>query len=80
MTSEKITVYTTMLVAVTVVPYVTGAFGALYLVVALVLGAAFLVLAVRLRSERRGDAALTFHFSLLYLALLFAAAAVDAAL
>ena len=79
-TVRQITVYTVTLVAVTVVPYLTGTFGAVYLAVALGLGGVFVVLAVRLRSERRRDAALTFHFSLLYLALLFAAAAVDAAL
>jgi len=47
----------------------------------LVLGAAFLglVLALRGRAGRR-PAALVFHYSLLYLALLFAAAAVDASL
>ena len=45
------------------------------------LGGIFLVLALRLRrtAERR-QAAFTFHYSLLYLALLFVAAAVDAAL
>jgi heme O synthase-like polyprenyltransferase len=51
------------------------------LVAALVLGAVFFALAVGLRRDptpRR--AALLFHFSLLYLALLFAAMAVDAAL
>jgi protoheme IX farnesyltransferase len=78
-TVRQITVYTVTLVAVTAVPYLTGTFGAVYLAVALGLGGVFVVLAVRLRSGRRGDAALTFHFSLLYLALLFAAAAVDAA-
>jgi protoheme IX farnesyltransferase len=79
-TVRQITVYTVALVAVTVLPYLTGTFGAVYLAAAVALGAVFLVLAVRLRGGRRGDAALTFHFSLLYLALLFTAAAVDAAL
>jgi protoheme IX farnesyltransferase len=79
-TVRQIIVYTVALVAVTVVPYLTGTFGAVYLAVALVLGSVFVVLALRLRGERRRDAALTFHFSLLYLALLFTAAAVDAAL
>ena len=53
--------------------------GSLYLVAALALGAGFVWLAVRLR--RRHDAApralLLFHYSLLYLALLFVAAALD---
>jgi protoheme IX farnesyltransferase len=79
-TVRRILGYTIALVAVTVVPYATGAFGLLYLAAALLLGGAFLALALRLRGERRRDAALAFHYSLLYLALLFAAAAVDAAL
>jgi protoheme IX farnesyltransferase len=45
---------------------------------ALVLGALFLVLAVQLRRTlERGVAVKLFHFSLLYLALLFVAMAVD---
>ena len=67
-----------VLVAATVFPVVWGPLGFLYLGAALLLGGAFLWLAVALRREttpRR--AALLFHFSLLYLALLFAAMAVD---
>ncbi|HET8528427.1 MAG TPA: heme o synthase [Gaiellaceae bacterium] len=79
-TVRRIVAYTAALVALTVVPWATGTFGTLYLVVALLLGGAFLALALRLRGGRRRDAALAFHYSLLYLALLFAAAAVDAAL
>jgi heme o synthase len=60
------------------VPFVWGPLGLVYLGAALVLGAFFLVLAVRLRRETTPrKAALLFHFSLLYLALLFAAMAVD---
>jgi protoheme IX farnesyltransferase len=78
-TLRRMLFYTVALVAFTVVPFATGSFGLLYLVGALVLGAAFLALVLRLRrrAERR-TAALVFHYSLLYLALVFAAAAVDA--
>jgi heme o synthase len=76
-TVRRIVAYTVALVAVTVVPYLTGAFGLVYLLAALALGGAFLALVLRVRSERHRDAALAFHFSLLYLALLFAAAAID---
>jgi heme O synthase-like polyprenyltransferase len=49
-----------------------------YLGAALALGAAFLIVAVRLRREATPrQASVLFHFSLLYLALLFAAMAVD---
>jgi protoheme IX farnesyltransferase len=77
-TTRQIVLYALVLVAVTVVPVVWGPLGAGYLVAALALGAAFVGLALGLRREatpRR--AALLFHYSLLYLALLFVAMALD---
>jgi len=77
-TLRRIVWYTVVLVAATVVPVATGTFGVLYLVAALVLGGLFLALAVRLlRVPSRKGAAGLFHYSLLYLALLFVAAALD---
>ncbi|HZO33466.1 MAG TPA: heme o synthase [Gaiellaceae bacterium] len=77
-TLRQIVGYTFVLVAVTIVPAVVGTFGLVYLGGALALGGAFLVLALRLaRRPSRPRAALLFHGSLLYLALLFAAVAVD---
>jgi protoheme IX farnesyltransferase len=78
-TLRQIIAYTLLLVAATIVPGAIGTFGAAYLAAALVLGAAFLALALRLgRRPSRSNAALLFHGSLLYLALLFIATAVDA--
>jgi protoheme IX farnesyltransferase len=80
-TTKQIVLYSGVLVAVTASPFLWGTLGVPYLVAALVLGAVFFVLALGLRRKptpRR--AALLFHFSLLNLALLFAAMAVDAAL
>jgi heme o synthase len=77
-TTRQIVLYALVLVAVTAVPFVWGTVGVLYLVAALALGAVFLWLALRLRRDatpRR--AAFLFHFSLLYLALLFVAMALD---
>jgi protoheme IX farnesyltransferase len=77
-TARQIVVYSIGLVAVTLVPWLVGSAGLLYLASALGLGAVFLWLAERLRREiapRR--AALLFHYSLLYLALLFVALALD---
>src|SRR6476661_2274420 len=77
-TTRQILLYAVVLVTATVFPVVWGPLGFLYLGAALLLGGAFLWLALALRREttpRR--AALLFHFSLLYLALLFAAMAVD---
>jgi len=80
-TVRRIVAYTVALVCLTAVPVVLGAFGTLYLVCALALGAVFLVLALRLgRGDERRRAALAFHYSLVYLALLFVGAAVDASL
>jgi heme o synthase len=78
-TVRQIALYTVALVGVTVVPFATGTFGLVYLVASLLLGSVFLALVFGLRTGGRRRAALTFHYSLLYLALLFAAAAVDAA-
>jgi heme o synthase len=78
-TVRSIVRYTLLLVAATLAPVAVGTFGAAYFAAALVLGAGFVALAFRLalRPSRR-NAALLFHSSLLYLALLYAAAAVDA--
>jgi protoheme IX farnesyltransferase len=77
-TARQIVRYTIVLVAVTLVPFALGTLGIAYLIAALLLGALFVVLAWRLRAElvpRR--AALLFHYSLAYLALLFTAMALD---
>jgi protoheme IX farnesyltransferase len=77
-TARQIVLYTLVLIAVTLVPVGFGVFGALYLAAALALGGAFLWLALRLRSELvPARAAVLFHYSLAYLALLFVAMALD---
>jgi protoheme IX farnesyltransferase len=80
-TVRQILGYTVVLLVASVIPFAIGSFGAVYLLGALVLGAVFFGLAVRLAREttRRG-AALLFHYSLLYLALLFVVAALDLSL
>ncbi|HEY3961428.1 MAG TPA: heme o synthase [Gaiellaceae bacterium] len=77
-TARQIVWYTIVLVIVTLIPVALGTFGVVYGIAALLLGAVFGALAVQLRRtlERR-DAVRLFHFSLLYLALLFVAMAVD---
>jgi protoheme IX farnesyltransferase len=79
-TARQIVVYSIALVALTLVPGVLGTFGALYVGAAILLGAVLCALAFRLwRNISSANAGLLFHYSLLYLALLFAAVAVDAA-
>jgi protoheme IX farnesyltransferase len=78
-TARQIVLYTVALVAFTLAPALWGMFGLVYLVAATALGATFLALAWLLRRERTpARAGLLFHYSLLYLALLFVAMALDA--
>ena len=80
-TLRRIVGYTVVLVAFTAVPFAAGSFGLVYLGASVALGLAFLALALWLRSAPdRRRAAFVFHSSLLYLALVFVAAALDAAL
>jgi protoheme IX farnesyltransferase len=77
-TARQIVLYSAGLVAVTLLPWAWGSAGLLYLASALALGAVFIWLAELLRREitpRR--AAFLFHYSLLYLAFLFVALALD---
>ena len=78
-TARQIVLYSIVLVGITLLPFALREVGLVYLVSALALGGAFLGLAVALqRDTNRRRAGLLFHYSLLYLALLFVAMAVDA--
>ena len=80
-TTRQIVWYSLLLVGVTVLPFLWGGAGLPYLASALALGAVFLGLALRLVTDATRDrAGLLFHYSLLYLALLFAALALDLAI
>ena len=77
-TRRQIVLYAVGLGAFTLLPVATGLFGAIYLVCAAVLGVAFAGLAVALARRPSRRAALRLYLSsLAYLALLFAAMAVD---
>ena len=80
-TARQIVLYSLLLVAVTLTPWALGTAGLAYVAAALALGAVFVWYAERLRRDvtpRR--AMLLFHYSLLYLALLFVALALDVGL
>ncbi|HEY3541001.1 MAG TPA: heme o synthase [Gaiellaceae bacterium] len=80
-TARQILLYSGVLVAVTLTPWAWGSAGLGYVAAALGLGGAFLWLAERLRRDTTPRRAmLLFHYSLLYLALLFAALALDVSL
>jgi protoheme IX farnesyltransferase len=78
-TRVSILLYTILLVLVTVLPYLIGMSGVIYLLTALALGAAFLSYAVRIMRQP-DDVELpmkTFRFSINYLGILFAALLLD---
>jgi heme o synthase len=77
-TARQIVLYSVALVGVTLLPWAWGTVGLLYLASALALGAIFVWFAERLRRETSPRRAMVlFHYSLLYLALLFVAMALD---
>jgi heme o synthase len=78
-TRRQILLYTLLLTPLGVAPWLLGYAGPLYGIVAVAVGAAMIVLAVRVRAETRGHAASKqlFAFSILYLFLLFAMLLVD---
>ena len=77
-TRQQVLLYSIVLVALTVVVFGLGLLGVPYLVGALILGALLLRYAVRLLHAATTEAARAmFKYSMLYLALLFAAMAVD---
>jgi protoheme IX farnesyltransferase len=80
--AQQILVYTVLLVASTFVPVALGTLGWVYAAAAALLGARFIWLAVLLlrAPDDRAAARRTFLYSLLYLALLFAAMGIDSAL
>lgn len=78
LTSLHIFLYTILLLIVSIMPYLIGVAGPLYLVAALALGGRFLWYAAQLYFCRRLELAMpTFGFSIVYLFALFAALMVD---
>jgi len=77
-TTRQIVLYSLALVGFSLLPLAWGQFGIAYAVAAALLGASLLALALALRRDpTRRRAGLLFHYSLLYLALLFVAVGLD---
>ncbi|KHK88129.1 UNVERIFIED_CONTAM: protoheme IX farnesyltransferase, partial [Mumia flava] len=73
-----ILLYTLIMIAATILPFVYGMSGYIYLVTALVLGFGFLSYAWRMyRKYSDALAQKTFRYSIIYLSILFAALLVD---
>lgn len=75
-TKINILLYTVMLIIITVLPYLTGMFGWLYLAGSLLLGARFLYWAIVMWFNKDSGMK-TFKFSIIYLMVLFALMLVD---
>ncbi|PPD18776.1 MAG: protoheme IX farnesyltransferase, partial [Methylobacter sp.] len=77
-TRLHILLYTVLLLLVTLLPYLTGMTGLLYLLVALPLSFKFIYQAViMMRKKDDATAMKTFWFSIIYLSLVFAALLLD---
>lgn len=77
-TKLHILLYTLILIAITVFPYLTGMSGEIYLASALLSGARFLQWSIRMIRDSHKHAAIkTFKYSITYLMLLFVALLVD---
>jgi len=77
-TRRHILLYTVLLLLATVLPYLTGMSGLIYLSVALILGVAFLYYAIRMQKDMDPELPMkVFRFSITYLMLLFLALLID---
>ena len=77
-TRLQILLYTVLLLIVTLLPYLTGMSGFIYLVSALLLGFGFIYFAIKLIRDQDDKTAMkTFFYSINYLMLMFAALLVD---
>lgn len=77
-TRLHILLYTVILFAVTMMPFISGMSGVVYLVAAVLLGAVFLAYAWKIYREYSDDLARkTFRYSIVYLSVLFVALLID---
>jgi len=77
-TRRHILLYTVLLLIVTVIPYLTGMSGLIYLLSAAVLGSMFLYYSIRMQRDMDKELPMqVFRFSITYLMLLFAALLID---
>jgi protoheme IX farnesyltransferase len=77
-TKQHILLYTVLLFVCSMLPFSVGMFNELYLISAAILGSIFLYYSIRLFRDKTNSYAMpTFAYSLIYLALLFAAMLLD---
>ena len=77
-TRLHVLLYTIILTIMTILPYLTGMSGLIYLAAALILDGIFLYFAIRMQRVHTGNIAMkTFGYSIIYLMLMFTALLVD---
>jgi heme o synthase len=77
-TRLQILLYAVLLLIVTLLPYLTGMSGLIYLLAALILGLGFVYYAIQMRRYKDTKTAMkTFWFSIIYITVLFSALLVD---
>ncbi len=77
-TRLQILLYTILLLITTLLPYLTGMSGLIYLAIALVLGIGFIYFAIQMMRKKDNKTAMrTFGYSIIYLMLIFAALLID---
>jgi len=77
-TRLQILLYTILLLLTTLLPYLTGMSGLIYLLVAVLLGLGFIYYAVQMMRKKDNQTAMrTFGYSIVYLMLIFAALLID---
>ena len=77
-TRLQILLYTILLLITTLLPYLTGMSGLIYLLTAVVLGLGFIYFAVQMMRKKDNKTAMrTFGYSIIYLMLIFAALLID---
>lgn len=78
-TKKRISVYTAILLVVSIAPYISGMAGLIYLFVAITAGIYYLGLAVRFMKSKRDCDMFLFFYSILYIVVIFAAMILDMA-
>ena len=78
-TKKRISIYTALLLLVSITPYLSGMAGLIYLVVAITAGIYYLGLAVKFMMSKRDCDMFLFFYSILYIVVIFAAMILDMA-
>ena len=76
-TKKRISVYTALLLVVSITPFISGTAGLIYLIVAITAGIYYLGLAVKFMRSKRDCDMFLFFYSILYIVMIFSAMILD---